>query len=202
VKTKTYLALGDSMSIDLYTGVPGGGAVTQLFKRLQARNGEEWRLIDETRDGCTMAGVPLTRRPEGIDLVTVTIAGNDLLQNMQRPDAVEYLPEFQQSYRRLMGGLQKLARNGKQAVVVVGNIYHPQAEYGPLLDAGLGFVNAFIGDTVVRYGFRLADIYGAFRGHEQEYLCMGIEPTLKGATVIADLFAKAFQLDGNRVAGV
>ena len=27
---RTYLALGDSMSIDLYTGVKGGGAVSRL----------------------------------------------------------------------------------------------------------------------------------------------------------------------------
>jgi hypothetical protein len=30
MRTKTYLALGDSMSIDLYTGVKGGGAVVTV----------------------------------------------------------------------------------------------------------------------------------------------------------------------------
>ena len=29
MERRTYLALGDSMSIDLYTGVEGGGAVSQ-----------------------------------------------------------------------------------------------------------------------------------------------------------------------------
>jgi hypothetical protein len=73
-ETKTYLALGDSMSIDAYTGVPGGGAVTQLFKRLQARNGEEWRLDDRTCDGCTIEGVARLLPLPPADLVTMTVA--------------------------------------------------------------------------------------------------------------------------------
>jgi len=31
MERRTYLALGDSMSIDLYTGVEGGGAVRQFY---------------------------------------------------------------------------------------------------------------------------------------------------------------------------
>ena len=52
--TKTYLALGDSMSIDFYTGQPGGGAVTQFYKRLCERPGDCWRLDDRTADGHRM----------------------------------------------------------------------------------------------------------------------------------------------------
>jgi hypothetical protein len=33
---RTYLALGDSMSIDRYTGVKGGGAVSQFYKWLKS----------------------------------------------------------------------------------------------------------------------------------------------------------------------
>ena len=54
VKQHTYLALGDSMSIDEYTGVVGGGAVTQFFKRLKG----VWDLKDSTFDGCTIPEVP------------------------------------------------------------------------------------------------------------------------------------------------
>ena len=41
-----YLALGDSMSIDDYTGVRGGGAASQLAKLIRASE-----FIDLTRDG-------------------------------------------------------------------------------------------------------------------------------------------------------
>ena len=42
--SRTYLALGDSMSIDDYTGVAGGGAVNQFYRRL----GDGWTLDDRT----------------------------------------------------------------------------------------------------------------------------------------------------------
>jgi hypothetical protein len=42
-----YLALGDSISIDDYTGVRGGGAASQLARKLGLE------LIDLTRDGNT-----------------------------------------------------------------------------------------------------------------------------------------------------
>ena len=59
------------------------------------------------------------------------------------------------------------------------------------LQATLEAVNGWIAEKVAAYGFRLADIAGAFLGHEAEYLCYRIEPTLKGASVIAGLFEQA-----------
>ena len=192
-KTKTYLALGDSMSIDRYTGQAGGGAVNQLYKRLHARHDADWHLIDESYDGCTMAGVPLTRRPGGVDLVTLTCGGNDLLINRESPPE-EYKEAFEESYVRLLGCIQKLARNGdRDAIVVVGNIYEPDwdgfraTEQAKVLD----YVNEFIAKKVAAYGFQLADIHGAFLGREKELLVYGIEPGLRGGSVIADLFESA-----------
>ena len=74
---KRFLALGDSMSIDDYTGVQGGGAVNQFFRTL----GKNWTLDDRTFDGCLMAEVPQNGRG---DLITLTIGGNDLLCNREK----------------------------------------------------------------------------------------------------------------------
>jgi lysophospholipase L1-like esterase len=70
-----YLALGDSISIDDYTGVAGGGAPAQLALSLDAD------LVDLTRDGNTTDGVlaDLARAPDAVDIVTLTAGGNDLL---------------------------------------------------------------------------------------------------------------------------
>ena len=70
-----YLALGDSISIDDYTGVPGGGAASQLARKLGLD------LVDLTRDGNTTQGVlaDLARAPTSADVVTLTAGGNDLL---------------------------------------------------------------------------------------------------------------------------
>ena len=188
MSAKTYLALGDSMSIDKYTGVPGGGAVSQFYKRLVKHGDANWTLDDRTFDGCTISGVPRTSPLLNVALITMTIGGNDLVQNMDR-DLQAYLPEFERAYRDLLGGIRD---RHPQAVVIVGNIYHPQADLPPNLDVALNEINLYIAATVQQHGFRLADINGAFRGHEQEYLCLGIEPALEGATVIADLFERAF----------
>ncbi|MCA9428816.1 MAG: hypothetical protein KC994_27300, partial [Candidatus Omnitrophica bacterium] len=68
---RTYLALGDSMSIDFYTRVRGGGATSQLHRRL----GAGWMLDDRTEDGCVIARAP--RDGHG-HLITLTVGGNDL----------------------------------------------------------------------------------------------------------------------------
>src|SRR5919206_4457366 len=75
VPMRLYLALGDSISIDDYTGVRGGGAPAQLARRLGAE------LVDLTRDGNTTEGVlaDLARAPAAADVVTLTAGGNDLL---------------------------------------------------------------------------------------------------------------------------
>jgi lysophospholipase L1-like esterase len=70
-----YLALGDSLSIDDFTGVRGGGAPSQLARKLGLD------LVDLTRDGNKTQGVltDLARGPAAADFVTLTAGGNDLL---------------------------------------------------------------------------------------------------------------------------
>jgi lysophospholipase L1-like esterase len=80
---RTYLALGDSISIDDYTCVPGGGAPSQLARKLGVE------LVDLTRGGNTTEGVlgDLARAPATADVVTPSAGGNDLLLG-DRPRAV------------------------------------------------------------------------------------------------------------------
>ena len=71
-----YLALGDSMSIDTYTGVKGGGAASQFARRFPATE-----FQDLARDGATVPDVrrlldKIDGRP---DIITLTLGGNDLL---------------------------------------------------------------------------------------------------------------------------
>jgi hypothetical protein len=69
------LALGDSISIDDYASVSGGGAPSQLARKLGVE------LVDLTCDGHTTQGVlaDLTRAPAAADVVTLTAGGDDLL---------------------------------------------------------------------------------------------------------------------------
>ncbi len=115
----TYLALGDSMSIDEYTGVRGGGAVAQFYRRLQGRQDGPWRLIDRTTDGHRMADIDF-RGPA--DLITMTIGGNDLVQHIA-DDPAEFVPLFEDAYRDLAAAIRKAH---PQATIIVGNVYQPQ----------------------------------------------------------------------------
>lgn len=176
-----YLALGDSMSIDEYTGVAGGGAVAQLHRRLQG----QWRLIDESFDGCTMKGVPVEHAG---DLITLTVGGNDLLLNQDHYLAGG-IDDFRAEHRQL---LEAIRQRNPNAVFIVGNIYAPQSPLSPEQTAGLLAANDIIAENVEAVGATLADIHTAFHGHEDEYLCFDIEPALAGAEVIAGLFFAAF----------
>jgi lysophospholipase L1-like esterase len=108
-----YLALGDSISIDDYTGVRGGGAASQLARRLGVE------LVDLTRDGNTTQGVlvDLARAPAAADVVTLTAGGNDLLGG-DLPRAI---------LRRLHQIAQRLQPVGSR--VVVNTVYDPSDGY-------------------------------------------------------------------------
>ena len=177
----TYLALGDSMSIDEYTGVSGGGAAHQFWTYL----GAGWTLDDRTLDGCRLPHVPTDGRG---DVITLTIGGNDLLWNRE-----EYLARglaaFAREHEQL---LRSMRAANPQAALIVGDIYHPDAVLSAREEEALAVANRMIHANCLLVGARLAAINAAFRGHEEEYLCYQIEPTLAGAKVIADLFRTAY----------
>lgn len=178
----TYLALGDSMSIDLYTGQAGGGAVSQFYRML----GPEWRLIDRTNDGEVMPNVPTDI---SADLITLTIAGFDALTRYEEVIEVGVWPLV----REHLGLLQRLRDTNPDSCLIVGNIYRPRVPILPGIDPILADLNAGIVDNVRRIDGCLADIYSAFLGHESDYYSDDIEPSLEGATAIARLFFEAFE---------
>lgn len=179
---RTYLALGDSMSIDAYTGIAGGGAVSQFFRQL----GDGWSLDDRTFDGCEMAGVPRDGRG---NLITLTIGGNDLIVNKD-----EYLnlglARFTDEHLELLSQLRQL---NPDSMIIVGDVYTPAGTLTPAEKQGLATANAAIRENCDRIHGAFAPIHDTFQGHEADYLCMGIEPTLAGATAIAGLFWRAYQ---------
>jgi GDSL-like Lipase/Acylhydrolase family len=103
------VAVGDSMSIDYYTGVDAGGAASQLARKLG------FELVDLTLDGNTTQGVlaDLAQAPSAADVVTLTAGGNDLLGG-EEPDAI---------LRRLHQIAARLEPLG--ARIVVSTVYDP-----------------------------------------------------------------------------
>jgi lysophospholipase L1-like esterase len=183
-----YVALGDSISIDDYTGVAGGGASSQLARRLQAD------LVDLTRDGNTTRGVlaDLARAPADADVVTLTAGGNDLLGG----------DSPRQILRRLHEIADKIERLG--ARVLVNTVYDPsdgdnevgRRELGLSrlaaleLRRRLNALNRGIRMLAAERAFLLADLELLFHGHgiasDEPWFVHVIEPNLAGATAIAD----------------
>jgi lysophospholipase L1-like esterase len=182
-----YLALGDSISIDDYTGVPGGGAPSQLARKLG------FELVDLTRDGNTTQGVlaDLAGAPAVAEIVTLTAGGNDLLCG-DLPRAI---------LRRLHQIAQRIRPLG--ARVVVNTVYDPsdgdnevgRRELGLSrlaaieLRRRLNALNAGIAELAGEHGFVIADLERLFHGHgvvsAEPWFVQVIEPNLAGATAIA-----------------
>jgi lysophospholipase L1-like esterase len=183
-----YLALGDSISIDDYTGVAGGGAASQLARKLGLE------LIDFTLDGNTARGVlaDLARAPAAADVVTLTAGGNDLLLG-DLPRTI---------LRRLSLIAERIQPLG--ARVVVNTVYDPsdgdnevgRRELGLSrlaaieLRRRLNAVNGGIKKLAAERGFLLADLERLFLGHgvasSEPWYVEVIEPNLAGATAIAE----------------
>ena len=183
-----YLALGDSISIDDYTGVRGGGAASQLARKLGVE------LVDLTRDGNTTHGVlaDLAAAPAAADVVTLTAGGNDLLGG-DPPRAI---------LRRLRQIARRIYPLG--AGVIVNTIYDPSDGDNDLGRRELGLsrlatielrrrlnaVNGGIGKLAREFGFLLADLERLFHGHgvasDEPWFVQVIEPNLPGATAIAE----------------
>ena len=183
-----YVALGDSISIDDYTGVAGGGAPSQLARRLGAE------LVDLTRDGNTTHGilVDLARAPASADVVTLTAGGNDLLGGEFARDILRRLHQIAERIQRLGGH------------VIVNTVYDPsdgdnrvgRRELGLSrlaaleLRRRLNALNGGIRKLAAERGFLLADLEGLFHGHgvasDDPWFVQVIEPNLAGATAIAE----------------
>jgi lysophospholipase L1-like esterase len=158
-----YLALGDSISIDDYTGVRGGGAASQLARKLSLE------LVDLTSDGNTTYGVlsDLARVPGAASVVTLTAGGNDLLVG-DLPGAI---------LRRLRQIAQRIRPLGDR--VLINTIYDPsdgdndvgRHELGLSrlaaiqLRRRLNALNGGISRLADEYGFLLADLEQLFHGH-------------------------------------
>ena len=198
-----YFALGDSISIDDYTGVAGGGAASQFARRIGA-SGDDF--VDLTRDGHVTDGVlaDLRRALPDPDVVTVTAGGNDLLMG-RRSDAI----------------LANIRRIGEELAVfgcpvIINTVYDPSDGDDEVGERALGLprelraefdaVNAGIKQVAEAHRFLLADLERLFHGHgvgsAEPWFVQLIEPNLAGATAIAkhwhELLARQASASGSR----
>jgi len=186
-----YVALGDSISIDLYAGGPGRGGAS-LLARNRDDDFPDWRGRDlATRwpglryellaqDGGTTAGLldvqlPLLarsgRRP---DVVTLTVGGNDLLAAYGDTTAARAVVRgVREGVSRALGTLRGAV--APEASIAVGTVYDPSDGTGDAAALGLppwpeavgliGELNEALRTVAREHGARVADVHGTFLGH-------------------------------------
>ena len=193
-----YLALGDSISIDDYTGIARGGAVSQFARLL----GADFQTL--ARDGRTTAGVleawgEITLEP---DVVTLTAGGNDFLQGAW--SAVNTRGDWDAVSAEPLANLEKIADNlcAFACPVLLNTIYDPTDGDNSLLSAfgmaadtaeqartAFNALNNGLRALAARRGFLLSDLETLFHGHgalsADPWIVSHIEPGLAGATAIA-----------------
>ena len=187
----TYVALGDSISIDEYAGGPGRGGASLLFAN-RDDDFPEWRGRDlrSTQPGSTFAllatdgattrtvlDVHLPRlaasglRPA---LVTLTVGGNDLLGAYGDTSAARAVVDrVGAAVDRALRSIADLAAPG--ARVVVGTVYDPSDGTGdaarlglppwPDAVAAIDELNDALRAVAAAHGAAVAEIGRRFLGH-------------------------------------
>ncbi len=184
--TVLYVALGDSMSIDVYAGGPGRGAASLLHRNRDA-DFPDWAgrdlatrgyaVLDLTYDGATTAGVleqqlpRLDRRP---DLVTITMGGNDLMGAYGDAAAAEAVVRtVAERGERILGALA--TGPGGLPRTVLTTVYDPSDGTGAVPGGTLPpwpdgprmvrALNAALTTLAGRHGAVVADLHAHFLGH-------------------------------------
>ena len=213
-----YLALGDSISIDDYTGIDGGGAASRLALLLGAEHFDYLAY-----DGCTTAGVialleSISDRP---DVITLTAGGNDFLQGAYSLTAAD-APDTAAAWDRVTTGpllnLHRIAArlSEHRCAVILNTIYDPTDGDDALASelaipisfrAAFQALNRGIRALAASAGFHLCDLEALFRGHglgaADTWYVSHIEPGREGAHAIGqawyELLVQAGELpDGAR----
>jgi lysophospholipase L1-like esterase len=186
-----YVALGDSISIDLYAGGPGRGGASLLARN---RDGDfpDWRGRDlaTTRpelgfallatDGGTTgslldAQLPRLESSGAIPrVVTLTIGGNDVLAAYgNTPAALEIVACVRERVGHVLDRLHALV--APTDPIVVGTVYDPSDGTAEAWRVGLppwpevvdvlAALNASLRGVADEHGARVAEIHGRFLGH-------------------------------------
>jgi hypothetical protein len=181
-----YLALGDSISIDDYTGVRGCGAASQLARKLRCRPSRPHARRQHNRGRA--------RRPR-------RGTGG---RGRRDPDGRRQRPSQGDSPRAILPRLHRIADRIQPlgARVIIITIYDPsdgdndvgRCDLSRLaaieLRRRLNALNRGIGGLAAERGFLLADLERLFHGHgvasTEPWFVDVIEPNLAGATATAE----------------
>ncbi len=216
-----YIALGDSIAAGLITSLPRTrgypALVADALEKLDASQPEPTALKSvnlavpgETDESFISSGqlqsfkdeiASVKSRGADLQLVTITLGGNDILQLQTKSDADRQagLDKFRSSYPAVISDIEQALGDLKPTIVVT--TYYDLTGGDPQIkntDAWwVAQFNDVIKSTAKQQGLKVADLETAFRGHIQQWTWypLDIHPNNDGHAEIAKLVWQASGLD-------
>ncbi len=216
-----YIALGDSIAAGLVTSLPRDrgypALVSNLLEKLDASAPEPTALkpvnlaVPGETDESFVANNQLKTfqdeiasvksRGADLQLVTVTLGGNDILQLQNKSDADRQagLDRFRSSYPAAIDDVER-ALGDLKPIIVVTTYYDLTGGDPQQKNSDAWWVAQFndvIRSTAQQHGLKVADLEQAFRGHIQEWTWypLDVHPNNDGHAEIAKLVWQASGLD-------
>jgi lysophospholipase L1-like esterase len=202
-----YVALGDSISIDDYTDVAGGGAASQFAREIGADAFHMMAFDGYTTENTLVKAREIEDRP---DLVTLAVGHNDILKVAWWGCSVSWEEEIPLVglERRIASFLKVIV--GQLSVhrcqVILNTLYDPtdgddehamEILFTPEVRTVLLATNECIRELGARRGHPVADLENLFRGHgfwsSDPWLVKHFEPNLAGATAIAREWTRLYR---------
>lgn len=216
-----YIALGDSIAAGLVTSLPRergyAAVVSNLLEKLDASVPEptavkavNLAVPGETDESFVSNGqlrafqnevASAKARGANLQLVTLTLGGNDILQLQSKSDADRRagLERFRTSFPIVINDIEQALGDLKPTIVVT--TYYDVTGGDPQLtntDAWwVAQFNDVIRGTAQQHGLKVADLEQAFRGHIQQWTWypLDVHPNNDGHAEIAKLVWQASGLD-------
>lgn len=216
-----YIALGDSIAAGLVTSLASARGypvlVSTLLQKLDASQSPpgsmkfvSLALPGETNESFVANGqlqsfmnevASLKARGADLQLVTVTLGGNDILQ-LQNQDAAARqagLDRFRASYPTAISDIEQALDERKPTIVVT--TYYDLSEGDPQVQNSdawwVAQFNDVIRSTAQQHGLKIADLEADFRGHIHDWTWYpaDVHPNNDGHAEIARLVWKSAGLD-------
>ncbi|MFS0655909.1 GDSL-type esterase/lipase family protein [Bacillus sp. 179-C3.3 HS] len=208
---RSYVAIGDSLTVGVGARLFGGGFVERYTAMLQKRRQIEVETSVFAKSGLTTEEIfQLFRRPDvrcaiaKADIITITGCGNDLVQAIQQYEEgvdekklQQASMHCQQNFNSMIREIANIKRGQHQSYTIyLLNLYNPFPHI-PLAERWLQQYNAHLRLLAVNPHVEVVEIDQVFKGHETEYLSIDqFHPNHKGYQAIANVL---FQQSANQL---
>ncbi|UXO88557.1 MULTISPECIES: GDSL-type esterase/lipase family protein [Bacillus] len=203
---RSYVAIGDSLTVGVGARLFGGGFVQRFWWMLEKKTHVPVELSVFAKSGLTTEQIlQLFKRSEvrrsiaAADIITITGCGNDLVQAVQQYEESEdekkllqAVMHCQANFSKMIQEIAQIKRGQHQPYYVYFmNLYNPFPQI-PIAGRWLQQYNQQLRLLAANPHVEVVDVYKAFEGHERAYLSIDqFHPNPKGYDAMAEALFQA-----------